>query len=103
MGKRPQEGNAGWRASRAATRCLPGNSNKRRCSATKSNGLPCNAIAIRNWHKCFMHGGAATLTRRGLYKKKLRKAWTDSKERIEQFERERKQRFAEFFDFVQGK
>lgn len=50
-----------------------------------------------------MHHGAATLARRGLYKKKLRKAWADSKERIEQFERERKQRFAEFFDFVQGK
>jgi hypothetical protein len=104
MGKRPQEGNIAWKTSRLMTQCKKGNVNRRRCNVVRKDGTRCNGIAVTGFSRCFHHGGSGVLARRGLYKRKLRyRAWTESKAEIEQHEREHKERFAEFFDFPQGK
>jgi len=64
---RPQEGNAAWRAAAMQCKLRPGNIGRKQCNYIKRNGIKCKALAIRNWHRCFMHGGAAVLARRGLY------------------------------------
>jgi hypothetical protein len=60
-------GNARWKAAVIAGRFQKGNPHLKRCTAVKRNGERCKAVAIRNWHRCFAHGGAFVLMRRGLY------------------------------------
>lgn len=69
-------GNAAWRASRAQTQ---GSAGRQRCTRIKRDGTQCKGYAIRNWNRCFMHGGAAVLAKRGLYRRKLRHgSWTEA-------------------------
>lgn len=70
-GRTSGSGNAAWRASRAQTQGWAG---RRQCEAIRKNGLRCKRVAIKNWHRCWMHGGAMVLSRRGLYRRKLRHA-----------------------------
>ena len=86
----PGSGNAAWKASRRMTATKPGNVNRKRCSVVRKDGSRCNGIAVKNFDRCFHHGGSGVLARRGLYKPKLRyRRWTASKSEIERWERER--------------
>ena len=78
MGRTAGSGNVAWKASRMMTRCKKGNSNRKRCAVIRKDGSRCNGIAVKNFGRCFHHGGSGVLARRGLYRRKLRyRHWTD--------------------------
>ena len=98
MGRSAGSGNLAWKASRLMTATKPGNINRKRCVVVRKDGSRCNGIAVRNFNRCFHHGGSGVLARRGLYRKKLRyRAWTASQAEIERWERERPERLADEF------
>lgn len=72
MGRGAGSGNAAWKASRMMTRCRKGNVNRRRCNVVRRDGTNCNGIAVKNFGRCFHHGGSGVLARRGLYRRKLK-------------------------------
>ena len=74
-GRTSGSGNAAWRATMAQWQGWAG---RPQCQAiANSTGQRCKRITIKNWHRCWMHGGAMVLSRRGLYRRKLRHAaWT---------------------------
>ena len=52
------------------------NINRKRCTVIRKDGTRCNGIAVKNFSRCFHHGGSGVLARRGLYRRKLRHfAW----------------------------
>jgi hypothetical protein len=76
MARSAGSGNLAWKASRIMTRCRKGNVNRKRCTVVRKDGTRCNGIAVKNFSRCFHHGGSGVLARRGLYRRKLRNfAW----------------------------
>lgn len=77
MGRRPQEGNAAWKASRAMTQI--GGKRHRYCKAIDRDGNRCRGICVKKADVCYMHGGRNILNRRKIEKaRKLRyAAWTN--------------------------
>lgn len=72
-------GNVRWKAGLLKRRFKKGMVGVKQCTAIKRDGTKCKAVAIKNWHRCFAHGGARVLVRRGLYiSRKVRYArWTE--------------------------
>jgi hypothetical protein len=74
MARSAGSGNLRWRTSRILTQCKKGNRNRKRCVVIRKNGTRCNGIAVKNFDRCFHHGGSGVLAKRRLYTAK-RKRW----------------------------
>ena len=74
-------GNLRWKVALMRGRFRKNGGPHKRCTAVKKDGSKCRGVAIKNWHRCFMHGGARVLVRRGLYiSKRVRHArFTESR------------------------
>jgi hypothetical protein len=107
MSRSPGSGNAAWKASRIMTRCKPGNVNRKTCSVIRRDGSKCHAIAVKNFERCFHHGGSGVLARRGLYRPKLRYlAWSEPRAQLKseaQLRDEAKTKLAALSEFPVGK
>jgi hypothetical protein len=80
MGKRWQEGNPAWKASRWLSRAKKGNTNRRQCHVILKNGQKCKRMAIKSSTVCYQHGGQMIMGRQRQMKarRKLRHAaWTN--------------------------
>jgi hypothetical protein len=67
--RRPQEGNAAWKATRNAI--LPGYANRRRCiCVARHSGLRCGQLAMKGVAVCRWHGGNMVQTALELAKAK---------------------------------
>jgi hypothetical protein len=56
--RKPQSGNAAWKASRRKAQLLPGRINRRICNAiARHSGKPCNQLAMSGVPVCRWHGG----------------------------------------------
>jgi hypothetical protein len=69
--RRPQEGNAAWRAAMARHAIKPGYVNRRRCCAiARHSGQPCGQLAMVGVPTCKWHGGQMMQTRNRLLEQK---------------------------------
>jgi hypothetical protein len=73
----------------------------------RKDGTRCNGIAVKNFDRCFHHGGSGVLARRGLYRKKLRYlAWSEPRAQLKseaQLRDEAKTKLAILSEFPVGK